>query len=302
MKPAWIAVLCLGIVGIAGAAHAQAPADAAKTTARARYDEGKKHYNLGDYQDAIASFKEAYRIYPDPTYLYNVAQSYRQLGDCERALGAYRSFLREATDLTAEQRGKTEELAAKMEACVKEGKSVSSEAEETTETETGSGTGTGTETETGTGSGSETGTGTGSGSGTGTGSTTTTPTPTTTTTTVRTTEGGSAGMRIGGLVGVGVGVVAAGVGGYMFVRAGSLSDDVNRDFVDGGGIWTDDLETKEQDALRAEKLGTILTIGGGVAAIGGAVLWYLGRGDDERPAVTVLPRSGGATVSWGCDF
>jgi hypothetical protein len=70
-----------------------------------------------------------------------------------------------------------------------------------------------------------------------------------------------------------------------------------------GGMWTDALEADERAAQRNEKLGAALTIGGAIATLGGGVLWYLGRDkESSAPSVTLLPRDGGATLSWTSDF
>src|SRR5437868_3375157 len=65
-------------------------------TARELTRRGHINYNLGHYLDAVRDYEEAYRLVPDPTLLYNVAQAYRQAGKLERALNLYRTFLREA--------------------------------------------------------------------------------------------------------------------------------------------------------------------------------------------------------------
>ena len=68
-------------------------ASADEATAKARYDAGERAYNLGDFAKAIALFKEAYEQLPEPAFLFNVAQAYRQSGDCKQALFFYKRFL-----------------------------------------------------------------------------------------------------------------------------------------------------------------------------------------------------------------
>jgi tetratricopeptide (TPR) repeat protein len=69
---------------------------AADETADAKrfYVSGSRHYDLGEYEAALRDFKEAYRIHPDPVFLYNIAQCHRILKHYEEALSFYRSFLR----------------------------------------------------------------------------------------------------------------------------------------------------------------------------------------------------------------
>src|SRR5258708_6720836 len=46
--------------------------------AHAAYRSGTQHYDLGEYREALEAFKEAYRNHEDPTFIFNLAQSYRQ--------------------------------------------------------------------------------------------------------------------------------------------------------------------------------------------------------------------------------
>jgi hypothetical protein len=67
----------------------------AKQEAKARFVSGQSHYNLNEFSEALLDFKEAYRLYPDPVFLYNLGQCERQLEHDEEAIRFYRSFLRE---------------------------------------------------------------------------------------------------------------------------------------------------------------------------------------------------------------
>lgn len=84
-----------GVVGVAlvcalaGVAHADN-----KQVAKDAYTEGKRHYDLGEYDAALAAFKKAYLNYEEPVFLFNIAQCYRQLGDNAGALRSYKAFLR----------------------------------------------------------------------------------------------------------------------------------------------------------------------------------------------------------------
>jgi tetratricopeptide (TPR) repeat protein len=74
---------------------AAAAAKDAKQEAKARFAAGQSHYNLNEFNDALREFKEAYRLHPDPVFLYNLGQCERQLGHHEEAIRFYRTFLRE---------------------------------------------------------------------------------------------------------------------------------------------------------------------------------------------------------------
>ena len=77
------------------AAATPALADDAKAKAKQLYDEGLRHYNLGEYTDAIAAWRQAYLVEPKPLLLFNLGQAYRLSGDCAQALTFYDSYLRE---------------------------------------------------------------------------------------------------------------------------------------------------------------------------------------------------------------
>ena len=90
------AVLKLFLVAIlAFPAHVTAATDGDnKSEARARFLAGQSHYNLNEFNEALLEFKEAYRLFPDPVFLYNLGQCERQLDHYDEAILFYRSFLR----------------------------------------------------------------------------------------------------------------------------------------------------------------------------------------------------------------
>lgn len=60
-------------------------------------------YNLGHYDEASGEFEAAYRLIQDPALLFNVAQAHRLAGHDDKALTAYKAYLRTA-DPNAENR------------------------------------------------------------------------------------------------------------------------------------------------------------------------------------------------------
>lgn len=88
------------------------------TRARRLYDSGTAHYNLAEYKDALGDFKLAYRLQQDATFLFNIAQCYRQLGDPSSAASFYRAYRRESPDQT--HRGEVDRLIAEMDRAVQE--------------------------------------------------------------------------------------------------------------------------------------------------------------------------------------
>ncbi|ACY16376.1 tetratricopeptide repeat protein [Haliangium ochraceum] len=50
-------------------------------------------YDLREFDQAIEYFKELYTLSPHEAFLYNIAQSYRQAGDCQNALYFYKRYV-----------------------------------------------------------------------------------------------------------------------------------------------------------------------------------------------------------------
>jgi tetratricopeptide (TPR) repeat protein len=65
-----------------------------KAAAKEHYARGTSFYDLGRYDDAIKEFEAAYELKNDPAFLYNLAQSYRQVGNHEQAVHFYKTYLR----------------------------------------------------------------------------------------------------------------------------------------------------------------------------------------------------------------
>jgi tetratricopeptide (TPR) repeat protein len=64
--------------------------------ARVAFKSGSRHYNLGEFQQALDAFREAYRAVDDPSFLFNIAQCERQLGHKREAVRSYRAYLNNA--------------------------------------------------------------------------------------------------------------------------------------------------------------------------------------------------------------
>lgn len=74
-------------------AHA-APADDLSTKVRNLFEEGQKDYELGEFEQSLEKFKAAYRIHPDPAFLFNLGQCHRKLHNWNEALNAYQGYVR----------------------------------------------------------------------------------------------------------------------------------------------------------------------------------------------------------------
>ncbi len=105
-----------GLLATATPVMAQ-PAPDGRKQAQALYNEGTKHYNLREYAEAIAAFKEAYRLMSEPLFLYNIAQSYRLSNDCANAYTFYKTYLRDAPK--DPDRAKIETWIVELEPCAK---------------------------------------------------------------------------------------------------------------------------------------------------------------------------------------
>ena len=110
----WLLVIVVMAWGPLAAAQPAAPADPAPD--KTLYDQGTKHYDLAEYAAAIESFRASYDLVPQPLLLFDIAQAYRQLHDCEHARTFYKSYLRNLP--TADNRDKVEHFIAEMDACV----------------------------------------------------------------------------------------------------------------------------------------------------------------------------------------
>ena len=85
-----VTLVVAALVAVA-AAPAQAQ-DAEK--ARQLFQQGSKYYDLGQFDKAIEAWQQGYDQKPDPGFLYNIAQAYRQKQDAAKAIFFYKGYLR----------------------------------------------------------------------------------------------------------------------------------------------------------------------------------------------------------------
>jgi tetratricopeptide (TPR) repeat protein len=91
-----------------------------RAAARAAFQRGTQHYDLSEYEQALESFKAAYRNFEEPTFLFNIAQCYRQLGNHEKALRFYRTYLIKVPN--APNREEVRQLIAQLNRAIEEEK------------------------------------------------------------------------------------------------------------------------------------------------------------------------------------
>src|SRR4029077_8453500 len=70
--------------------------DARTEKAREHYLQGDANYKLDKYANALAEYEQAYLAKPDPSFLYNIAQCHRLMGDRAEAVRFYKRYLNDA--------------------------------------------------------------------------------------------------------------------------------------------------------------------------------------------------------------
>ena len=84
-----------------------------KEQARAFFRTATQHYDLSEFAEALHDFKEAYRNFEDPSFLFNIAQCHRNLGQKEPAVRFFKVYLSKVPD--APNKAEVRDLIAKLE-------------------------------------------------------------------------------------------------------------------------------------------------------------------------------------------
>lgn len=66
--------------------------------AQKAFTQAEERYAAQDFSGAIEQYAAAYRAYPDPAFLFNLAQCYRRLGDFANAAILYERYLGEVPE------------------------------------------------------------------------------------------------------------------------------------------------------------------------------------------------------------
>ena len=69
-----------------------------KELAQKRYKVGEQLYTISQYQKALVEFEEAYRLYPMPGMLFNIARCHEVLANLLQAIDAYKLYLAKKPD------------------------------------------------------------------------------------------------------------------------------------------------------------------------------------------------------------
>jgi tetratricopeptide (TPR) repeat protein len=265
--------LAIAALLVAGTAAADPAADA--------YEEGRRLYDLREWDQAIAKFKEAYRLRPEPKSMFNIAQAYRLKGDCGEAIQFYRTYKR---NFPAEKNiAKVDKFIEELEACAKqERKPAPAPDKQPSPTKQPT-------------------------------KQIVTPPPVPTEThgdpsrppppefvdqapvfepergPEAPRDAGQSRRRLAIALGAG-GMVALAGGIYFGFQAQDYSDDVTT----GGGVWDPDLEARGK---RADVTAKLLVGLGGAAIATGAILYV--TAPSPRTQLGIVPRLDGAFVVWG---
>ena len=84
-------VICLGVAVPSRVAHADDPGTRA---ARRHFERGEKLFALGKFDEALDEYQTAFDAKPLPGFLYNIGQCYRNLGDYEQAIFSFKKYLK----------------------------------------------------------------------------------------------------------------------------------------------------------------------------------------------------------------
>jgi tetratricopeptide (TPR) repeat protein len=109
---------CLACLVAFSMVSASAEAGPAEDEARTHAKAGTAAFNLGHYDEAVAEYESAYKLVPDPVFLFNIGQAHRLAGNAEKALVAYRSYLRTAP-VNAPNREQVEKHVEQLEAATR---------------------------------------------------------------------------------------------------------------------------------------------------------------------------------------
>jgi hypothetical protein len=99
--PFWTLLLSMALGGPVIAAPVEPAAEPARAHARALMQEGAQQMDDRQYDKAVESFSEAYRLVPSPKVLYNLGIAYLSVARYADALQALEGFLKEETDAPA---------------------------------------------------------------------------------------------------------------------------------------------------------------------------------------------------------
>ena len=117
MSPRFVVFLALSSIVAFGAVSAVPRVayadDPAMRSARRHYDRGEKLFALGKFDEALDEYQKAFDAKPLPGFLFNIGQCYRNLGDYDQAIFSFKKFLK--LDPETPKRDAVEKLLEELE-------------------------------------------------------------------------------------------------------------------------------------------------------------------------------------------
>src|SRR5205814_9164163 len=77
--------------------------------------QAREYFAVGKYAEALEIYGRLYAETAHPTYLRNIGRCFQNLGEPDKAISSFREYLRQAKNLTAEQRIQIEGYIQEME-------------------------------------------------------------------------------------------------------------------------------------------------------------------------------------------
>jgi tetratricopeptide (TPR) repeat protein len=108
--PRWLVLVFVCVTALAGTARAD---DLAMRTAKRHYDRGEKLFALGKFDEALDQYQKAFDAKPLPGFLFNIGQCYRNLGDYDQAIFSFKKYLK--LDPNAPNKDKVTKLIEELE-------------------------------------------------------------------------------------------------------------------------------------------------------------------------------------------
>lgn len=92
------------------------PSEGARAEGRRLFVDGRRRYDLHEYDAALASFKRAYVATDEPALLHDIALCLQELGRNAEAADFFRSFLRRSPQLGSKDRDEIEQIIRELDA------------------------------------------------------------------------------------------------------------------------------------------------------------------------------------------
>jgi len=92
-----------------------APTEAGRAEGRRLFEDGRRRYDLHEFDTALAEFKRAYVVTDEPALLHDIALCLQQLGRNVEAADFFRTFLRRSPQLGPKDRAEIQEIIRELE-------------------------------------------------------------------------------------------------------------------------------------------------------------------------------------------